>query len=178
MNDPGWWKPQLLTHGTRKLLPVEVALVAASAPPVVPSSLGLLADRCEPRAVATDTIVWGMAAPCRAQGPRRLVQWRLALLTTPWPYPFPQPAQAFPDRLPLDDPVSTACRGPIVGKSQHVACPRAPCRGGSAWRPRERKPPRLCGRNGQAQALQTLRHDVQDPVGVRFAREADETLIG
>jgi hypothetical protein len=152
--------------------------VAASAQPVLPSSLGLLEDRFEPLAVATDTIGLGMAAQFRAQGPLLLVQWRMAMLTTPCPYPFPQPAQAFPDRLPLDDPVSTACLGPIVGKSQHVACPLAPCRGGSAWRPLERKPHRLFGRNAQAKAMQTLRQDVHDPVGVRFSREADDTIIG
>src|SRR5438132_1664243 len=118
MNDPGWWKQQFLTHGTRKLLPVEVALVAASAQPVWPSSLGILADRFEPLAVATDTIVLVMAAQFRAQSPILRVQWRMALRTTPWPYPFHTPAQAFPDRLPLDDPVSTAWLGPRVGKSQ------------------------------------------------------------
>ena len=162
------WEPQFLTHGTLKLLPVEVARVAASAPPVLPSSLGMLEDRFEPLEVATDTLVLVMAPQFRAQGPIRLVQWRMAMLTTPCPYPFHTPAQAFPDRLPLDDPVSTACLGPIVGKSQQVECPRAPCRGGSAWRPLERKQHRLFGMNGQAKAMKTLRQDVHDPVGVRF----------
>src|SRR5437763_5923633 len=154
MNDPGVWQQQLLTNGTRKLLPVEVALVAASAQPVVPSALGRLADRFEPLDVATDTRVLVMAAPCRAQSPLLLVQRRRAMLTTPCPYPLHTPAQAFPDRLPLDDPVSTACLGTRGGQSQTVACPLAPCRGGAAWRPLARQPHRLCGMHGQATALQ------------------------
>jgi hypothetical protein len=178
MNDPGLWKQQFLTNGTRKLLPVEVALVAASAQPVLPSSLGILEDRFEHLDVATDTLVLVMAAQFRAQGPILLVQGRMAILPTPCPDPFHTPAQAFPDRLPLDDPVSTACLGPIGGTSQNVACPLAPCRGGSAWRPLERTQHRLFGMNGQATAMQTLRQDVHDPVGVRFERDANDTIIG
>jgi hypothetical protein len=32
--------------------------------------------------------------------------------------------------------------------------------------------------HGQAKAMQTLRQDVHDPVGVRFSREADDKIIG
>src|SRR5262245_10220884 len=143
MNEPGLWQRPLLTNGALKLLPVEVALVAASAQPVWPSSLGILENRFEPRAMATDTIVLVRAAPFRAHGPIRLLEWRRAMLTTPCPYPFHKPAQAFPDRLPLDDPVAAACRGPRVGKSQKVEGPLAPCRGGLGWRPLERTHHRL-----------------------------------
>src|SRR2546422_4730934 len=131
-----------------KLLPVEVALVAASAQPVLPSSLGILEDRFEHLEVATDTIVLVMAAQFRAQGPILLVQWRMAILTTPCPYPFHKPAQAFPDRLPLDDPVSTACLGPIVGKSQKVECTLAVRRSLSTWRLFALDQHRLFGMNG------------------------------
>ena len=128
--------------------------------------------------MATDTIVVGMAAQFRAQGPLLLLEWRMAMLTTPWPYPLHNPAQAFPARLPLDDPVSTACRGPIVGQSKQVECALAPCQGGSVWWPLERTQPRLVGMHGQAQALQTLRQDGHDPVGVRFSLAAADTILG
>src|SRR5262249_29182431 len=133
----------------------------------------LLEDRFEHLEVATDTLVLVMAAQFRAQGPILLVQWRMAILTTPCPYPCHKPAPAVRDRLPLDDPVSTACLGPRVGISQKVECPLAPCRGGSAWRPLERQHPRLFGMHGQAQTMKTLRQDVHDPVGVRVYREAE-----
>jgi hypothetical protein len=123
MNDPGLWQRQLLTQGALKLLPVEVALVAASAQPVLPSSLGILEDRFEPLEITTDTIVLVMAPQFRAQGPILLLEWRMAILTTPCPYPFHKPAQPFPDRLPLDDPVSTACCGPVVGKARKSNVP-------------------------------------------------------
>ena len=113
--------------------------MAASAQPVLPSSLGILEDRFEHLEIATDTRVLVRATQFRAQGPILLLEWRMAILMTPCPYPLHKPAQAFPDRLPLDDPVSTACRGPIVGKSQKVDCPLAPCRGarfGGLWNAR------------------------------------------
>jgi hypothetical protein len=46
-----------MPQGLDTLLPVEVALVAASAQPVAPSSLGMLEDDFTPLEVATDTIV-------------------------------------------------------------------------------------------------------------------------
>src|SRR3989442_8019125 len=52
----------------------------------------------------------------------------MAVVTTPCPDRSHKPAQPFPDRLALDDPVSTACLGPIVGKAEKVEAPRAPCR--------------------------------------------------
>jgi hypothetical protein len=178
MDDPGVWKRQFLPKGTLKLLPVYVALVAASAQPVLPSSPSMLADHFEPLEIATDTIVLVRAAPFRAQDPILLLEWCMAVLTTPCPDPFPQPAQAFPDCLPLDDPVSTARLGPIVGKSQKVACPLAPCRGGSAWRPLERKQHRLFGMHGQAKAMEALRPDVHDLMGIRFALAAEDMPVG
>ena len=178
MNDPGVWPRQLLTQGARKLLPVEVALGAASAPPVWPSALGRREDRFEPLAIATDTSVLVVASQWRAQGPLRLLEWRLAILPTPGPYPLHTPAPPCPDRLALDAPVSTAGRGPIGGKAQQGDCPLAPCRGGAVWRPLARTQHRLCGLNGPAQALKTLRQDGHDPVGVRFARAAEDTIIG
>src|SRR5215470_5296897 len=102
----------------------------------------------------------------------------MAVVTTPWPDRSHKPALSFPDCFALDDPVSTACRGPVVGKSQKVECPLAPCRGGSVWRPLERTQHRLFGMNGQAKAMKALRQDVHDPVGVRFYREADDKTIG
>src|SRR5881397_1222624 len=128
----------------------------------------MLVDRFQHLEVATYTIVLVIATQFRTEGPILLLQWRMAILPTPCPDCSHKPAQAFPDRLALDDPVSTACRGPIVGKSQEVECPLAPCRGGSAWRPLERTQHRLFGMNGQTKAMQTLRQDVHDPVGVRF----------
>src|SRR5688500_7745745 len=131
MNDPGVWKRQFLPKGTLKLLPVYVALVAASAQPVLPSSLSILEDHFEHLEIATDTRVLVIATQFRAQGSILLLEWRMAVVTTPCPAPFYKPAQAFPDCLPLDDPVSTARLGPIVGKSQNIECTRALGRGGS-----------------------------------------------
>jgi hypothetical protein len=54
-------------------------------------------------AIATDTIVVVIASPFRAQDPILLLEWRMAMLTTPCPYPLHTPAQAFSDRLALDD---------------------------------------------------------------------------
>jgi len=102
----------------------------------------------------------------------------MAVCTTPCPYPLQKPAQAFPDRLPLDAPVSTACLGPRVGQSAQVAAPLASCRWGSTWRPLERHPHRLCGMHGQAVTGTPLRQDVHHPAGVGFQREADDQSIG
>ena len=62
VNDPGLGKRKLLTQGLFILLPVYVALVAASAQPVLPSSLGVLEDDFEPLKIATYTIILVMAA--------------------------------------------------------------------------------------------------------------------
>src|SRR5262249_13119902 len=136
------------------------------------------ADRFEPLAITTDTLGLVMATPLRAPGPILRLEWRRTLLTTPWPDPWHTPAPAFPARLALADPVSTARRGPRVGQSQKGEGPLAPCRGGSVGRPLARTPPRLGGRHGQAKALQTLRQDVHDPVGVRCARAAEAQILG
>ena len=178
VQDPGCRQRQLAMYRIDTLRPVEVALGAASAQPVLPRSLGIREDRVEPLAMATDTIVWVRATQLRAPGPILLLEWRLAILSTPCPSPLHKPAPALPDRLPLDDPVSPARRGPRVGQSQQVACPRAPCRGGAVWRPLERTHHRRCGMHGPAKALTALRPDVQDPVGVRVSREAEEKILG
>ncbi len=52
----------------------------------------------------------------------------MAVISTPCPYPFHKPAQTLGDRLTLDDPVSTACFGPVVGKSEKLEGPLAPRR--------------------------------------------------
>ena len=62
VNDPGLGKRTLLTQGLFILLPVYVALVAASAQPVLPSSLGVLEEDFEPLKIATYTIILVMAA--------------------------------------------------------------------------------------------------------------------
>ena len=62
MNDPGFGKRKLLTQGLFILLPVYVALVAASAQPVLPSSLGVFEDDFEPLKIATYTIILVIAA--------------------------------------------------------------------------------------------------------------------
>jgi hypothetical protein len=57
VHDPGFGERQVLLEGGDKLLPAYVALVAASAQPIAPSPLGVLADHFEHLAIATDTIV-------------------------------------------------------------------------------------------------------------------------
>ena len=57
VHDPGCRQRQFLTEGTLKLLPVEVARVAAPAQPILPSTLGRLEDHFKPLEVATYTIV-------------------------------------------------------------------------------------------------------------------------
>ena len=117
VNDPGFWKRKFLPYGLDKLLPVHVAFVAPPAQPVSPSTLGMLEDACKRLEVATYTIVLVMATQFRTECPVLLSQWLMAIFPTPCPYPFHKPAQSFPDCFTLDDPVSTACFGPIVGKS-------------------------------------------------------------
>src|SRR5438132_11731168 len=164
--------------GIHKLLPASVALVAASAQPVAPSPLGRLEDHFEPLAIATDTLGVVLATQFQTSRLLLLVPWRLAVVTTPCPERSHQPAQPFPDRLALDDPVSTACRGPIVGKAEQVEAPHAPCRWLSSWRLLERHERRLFGMNGQAEAGNPLRQDGHPSAGVRFQLAADDTIIG
>ena len=125
VNDPGLWKRKFLPYGLDKLLPVHLALVAPPAQPVSPSMLGMLEDDFKPLEVATYPIVLVVATQFRTECPVLLSQWFMAILTTPYPYPFHKPTQSFPDCLALDDPVPTACFGPIVGKSEKVECPLA-----------------------------------------------------
>ena len=102
----------------------------------------------------------------------------MAVFTTPCPYPLHKPSQAFPDRLPFDDPVSTACLGPIVGKSEQVKGPLASGRLVTTWWPLERSQHRLFGMNGQAETGKPPREDFHHPAGVGFQLEADDTIIG
>src|SRR5215468_9225109 len=102
----------------------------------------------------------------------------MAVLPTPCPDCSPTPAQPFPNRLALDDPVSTACLGPLMGEAEKVAAPRAPCRWLSAWRLLERHERRLCGMHGQPETVDPLRQDGHDPAGVGFQLAADDTIIG
>src|SRR5262245_58796776 len=101
----------------------------------------------------------------------------MAVVTTPCPDCSHKPAQPFPDRLALDDPVSTARLGPIVGTAEQVEAPRAPCRWLSAWWPLERHERRLFGMNGQTEAGTPLRQDVHHPAGVGFPCAADDAII-
>ena len=57
VEDSGFRQRQLLTYETLKLLPVDVALVAARAEPVVPSTLAMLENPFEHLEVATYTMV-------------------------------------------------------------------------------------------------------------------------
>jgi hypothetical protein len=101
-------------HSIDKLLPGDVAFVAAPAEPVLPRTLGMLENDFEHLEVATYPIVLVIAAQFQTSGLILLLEWRMAVFTTPCPYPFHKPSQAFPDRLPFDNPVSTACLGPRV----------------------------------------------------------------
>src|SRR2546430_953891 len=137
----------------------------------------MLVDRFKHLEVATYTIVLVIATQFRTEGPILLLQWRMAILPTPCPDCSHKPAQSFPDRLALDDPVSTACLGPIVGKSQKVECTRAPCRRVSARRLLERNHCRLFGMNGQTEAVESLRQDGHHPARVGFQLAADDKII-
>ena len=88
-----------------------MALVAASAPPVAPSSLGMLEDPCAHLDIATYTIVLVRATQFRTYGPLLLLHWLMAVLTTPCPDRLHKPAQPFPYRRALDDPVSVVENG-------------------------------------------------------------------
>ena len=57
VNDPGFREWQLTMHRIDKLLPGDVAFVAAPAEPVLPRTLGLLENDFEHLEVATYTIV-------------------------------------------------------------------------------------------------------------------------
>jgi hypothetical protein len=165
-------------HSIDKLLPGDVAFVAAPAQPVLPRTLGMLEDDFEPLEVATYTIVLVIATQFQTSGLLLLLEWRMAVFTTPRPYPFHEPTQAFPDRLPLDDPVATACLGPIVGQSEQVEGPRAPRRLVATWWPLERSQHRLFAMHGQAETGQPPREDFHHPAGVGFQLAADDTIIG
>src|SRR5215475_9339567 len=119
-----------------------------------------------------------IATQFRTQHPILLGQWRMAVLPAPCPYSFHKPAEALPDRLSLDDPVSTACFGPIVGKSEKVECPLAPRRVLATQWLIERNQCRLFGMHGEVKATKPLRQDHHHPLGVGFRLEADEKIIG
>lgn len=119
MYDPGFWPCYLLTEGTLKLLPVSGALVATPAQPVVPSPLGMLDDPFQHLDVATYTMVWVGASQCHSSRPLLRFERGMTLFTTPCPYRFHKPTESFPDRLALDNPLATACLGPVVGQSEH-----------------------------------------------------------
>jgi hypothetical protein len=57
VEDPGFRQRQFLTYKALKLLPVYVALVAARAEPIVPSTLEMLENHFEHLEVATYTLV-------------------------------------------------------------------------------------------------------------------------
>jgi hypothetical protein len=178
VHDPGFGERKFLLEGSDKLLPAYVALVAASAQPVAPSPLGMLEDHFEHFEIATDTLVLVVATQFRTERPILLLQWRMAVVTTPCPNRLHKPAQSFPDRFALEDPVSTACFGPIVGKSKKVEVTRPPCRCLSTWRPLERNQRRLFGMNGQPETVEPLRQDGHHPARVGFQLAADDEIIG
>jgi hypothetical protein len=157
-----------------QLLPGEGAILAAPAQPVWPRTLGRLANDFAPLAVAPSTLVWGIATPCQPDGLLRLLAGRLAVGTTPRPSPLHAPPPAFPARLPLADPVSTACLGPRGGKAAQGAGPRAPRRWVATWWPLARRHHRLCGRHGPAETGKPPREACQPPAGVGCHRAADE----
>jgi hypothetical protein len=152
--------------------------VAASAQPVAPRPLGLLADHCAPLEIATDPILLGRAAPFGTSRPILLVPWRMAVCTTPCPDRLHTPALPFPARLALDDPVSPACLGPRVGKAEQGNGPRAPCRWVATWRPLDRQHRRLVGMHGQPAPVKPLRQDRHHPARVGFHRAAEAESSG
>src|SRR3989337_926974 len=101
----------------------------------------------------------------------------MAVLTTPGPDPFHKPAKAFPYRLALDDPESTARLHPIVGKSEKVETTRVFRRFLSKGRPIEIDQRRLFGMNGQVETIESLRQNFHDPDGVLFQFESDDEVI-
>src|SRR5215467_15533213 len=128
--------------------------------------------------IATYPIILVVAPQFRTSHPMLLVEWCMAVVTTPCPALFHKPAEAFPDRLALDDPVSLACFAPIVGKSEKDKCTRAPCRLVAAWRPLERNPRRFLRMNGEAETGEAFRQDFHNPAGIGFALTADDKIIG
>ena len=102
----------------------------------------------------------------------------MAVLTTPGPYPFHKPAKAFPYRLALDDPESTARLRPIVGKPEKVEATRVFRRFLSKGRLIEIDQRRLFGMNGQVEAIETLRQVFHNPAGVFFQFEPNDEIIG
>jgi hypothetical protein len=165
-----------LTYETLKLLPVYVALVAARAEPVVPSTLEMLENHFEHLEVATYTIVVVVAPQFCTSRPILLLERGMAVLTTPWPALFHKPTQAFPDRLALDAPVPLACFGPLVGKSEKGKCTRAPCRSVAAWRPLERNQRRFLGMHGEAETDEAFRQDCHHPAGIGKASQKTVAL--
>src|SRR5215475_12477526 len=119
-----------------------------------------------------------IATQFRTQHPILLGQWRMAVLPAPCPYSFHKPAEALPNRLPLDDPVSTACFGPIVGKSEKVECPRAPGQVLATQGLIERNQRRLFEMNGEVETAKSLRQDRHDPLGIGLRLAADDEIIG
>ena len=178
VNDPGLGKRKVLTQGLCILLPGYVARVAASAPPVLPRSLGVLEEDFAPLHIATSTILLVIAAPFCTSRPLRLLPWRMAVCTTPCPSLFPTPAPTFPDRLARDDPVSPAWLGPGVGKSENGACPLAVRRCLSPWRLFALDQHRLFGMHGQPATIAPFRQDLHDPAGVCFPLETDDAILG
>ena len=178
VHDPGCRQRQVLTEATLTLLPVDVALVAARAEPVVPRTLKMLEDHFQHFELATDTRVLVRASPLRTERPIRLLERVMAVCTTPWPTLLHPPTEAFPDRLALAAPVSLACGAPRGGQSENGTCPRAPGRWVAAWRPLAGHQHRFLRMPGEAAARTPLRQDLHPPAGVGFPRAAADELIG
>ena len=123
MNDPGLGQRQFVTNGRLILRPVQTALVAPTTQPAAPSPTGVITSVSKRLDIATDTIVLVVDTQFRTQRPILLGQWLMAVIPTPRPYPFHEPAQAFAHGLALDHPEATAGLGPIMGKSERVKRP-------------------------------------------------------
>ena len=152
--------------------------MATTTQPVSPSPPGMLKDGSQCLEVATYTMIAVIATQFRTQHPILLGQWRMAVLPAPCPYSFHKPAEALPTGLPLDDPVSTACFGPIVGTSEKVECPRAPGRVLTTQGLIARNQRRLFGMNGQTETVEPLWQDGHHPARVGFQLAADDEIIG
>jgi len=100
------------------------------------------------------------------------------MFTTPCPYLFHKPTESFPDRLALDDPVSTACLGPVVGKSEKVERTLAVRRPLSIRQLFELDQHRLFGMNGEPEPTEPFRQDLHDPARVGFQLAAENKIIG
>ena len=101
----------------------------------------------------------------------------MAVLTTPGPYPFHKPAKAFPYRLALDNPESTARLRPIMGKPEKVEAIRVFRHFLSKGRLIEIDQRRLFGMNGQVETIESLRQDFHDSDSVLFQFESDDEVI-